>query len=42
MKHFVVSAVVNGEERTVGEGRSKKEAEQNAAFEVLKQIRDIS
>ena len=42
MKHCVVSAVVNGEERTVGEGRSKKEAEQNAAFEVLKQIRDIS
>ena len=42
MKHFAVACVVNGEERSRGEGRSKKEAEQHAAYEVLRQIRDNS
>lgn len=41
-KHFVVAVSVQGEEYARGEGRSKKEAEQEAARRALRKLREES
>lgn len=40
-KHFVVNAVVNNEILGTGEGKSKKQAEQQAAYEYLTKNKEI-
>jgi ribonuclease-3 len=37
-RHFTCAAIVDGEQLGVGEGRSKKAAEQEAAREALQRI----
>ncbi len=40
-REYVVRALINGEERSRGSGRTKKSAEQNAAYEILKEMHRI-
>lgn len=37
-KVFVIAALINGEVMSTGEGKSKKQAEQNAAYKVLTEV----
>jgi ribonuclease-3 len=41
-RRFTCAAVVNGEQRGVGSGRTKKEAEQAAAQEALQTLADLA
>jgi len=40
-REYLVRALINGEERSRGCGRTKKSAEQSAAYEILKEIHRI-
>ncbi len=40
-REYLVRAVINGEERARGRGKTKKSAEQRAAYEVIKELQNV-